>query len=55
MKEQKQEPTKFRSKKNEIFARQAVREWMRYWGKYDKPFEFNIAVTELNSKKETEK
>ena len=36
------------SKANAEFARRVVREWMRCWGKYEKPFEFRIAVTELH-------
>lgn len=36
------------SSHNYEFAKRAEREWTRYWGKYEKPFEFNIAVTELH-------
>ncbi len=43
------------SKTNEEFAKRVKREWMRYWGKYDKPFEFNIAVTDLHEQEETKK
>ena len=38
------------SKTNNSFKVQAAREWLRQWGKYDKPFEFRMAVTELNKK-----
>lgn len=36
------------SKTNAEFAKKAARDWLRNWGKYDKPFEFRIAVTELH-------
>ncbi len=46
----KKEKAERGSKANAEFARQVTREWTRYWGKYEKPFEFNIAVTELHYK-----